>query len=88
MDIDGVSVGIVSLNTVWRCGFEDAHKIALGINQITEQSLPIAESQLKIALTHYPTDFLKEVEREDVNFQCAHNFDMFFRGIHIEAKYG
>lgn len=80
MDIDGVSVGIVSLNTVWRCGFEDAHKIALGINQITEQSLPIAESQLKIALTHYPTDFLKEVEREDVNFQCAHNFDMFFSG--------
>lgn len=38
MDIDGVSVGIVSLNTVWRCGKDDKNKIALGLNQITEQS--------------------------------------------------
>lgn len=80
MDIDGVSVGIVSLNTVWRCGFDDAHKIALGINQITEQSLPIADSQLKIALTHYPIDFLKEFERIEVTQKCASHFDILFCG--------
>lgn len=80
MVINGVSVGIVSLNTVWRCGFDDAHKIALGINQITEQSLSIADSQLKIALTHYPIDFLKEFERVEVTQKCASHFDLLFCG--------
>ena len=86
MDIDGVSVGIVSLNTVWRCGFDDAHKIALGINQITEQSLPIANSQLKIALTHYPIDFLKEFERVEVTQKCASHFDILFCGQIVRAS--
>lgn len=57
MDIDGISVGIASLNSVWRCGEDDAHKIALGLNQITEQSKPLEGKQLRIALTHYPISF-------------------------------
>lgn len=80
MDIDGISVGIASLNSVWRCGEDDAHKIALGLNQITEQSKPLEGKQLRIALTHYPISFLKEVEREDVRQKCAENFDLFFCG--------
>lgn len=80
MDIDGVSVGIVSLNTVWRCGKDDKNKIALGLNQITEQSAFMEGKQVRIALTHYPISFLKEVERVDVLFKCAENFDMVFNG--------
>ena len=80
MDIDGISVGIASLNTVWRCGQDDAHKIALGLNQITEQSKPLEGKQLRIALTHYPISFLKEVERVDVTRKCAENFDLLFCG--------
>ena len=80
MDIAGISVGIASLNSVWRCGEDDAHKIALGLNQITEQCKPLEGKQLRIALTHYPISFLKEVEREDVRQKCAENFDLFFCG--------
>lgn len=80
LDINGVSVGIASLNTVWRCGYDDAHKIALGLNQITEQCKPLEGKQLRIALTHYPISFLKEVERVDVTQKCAENFDLFFCG--------
>ena len=80
MDIDGISVGIASLNSVWRCGENDAHKIALGLNQITEQCKPLEGKQLRIALTHYPISFLKEVEREDVRQKCAENFELFFCG--------
>jgi len=80
IDIDGVSVGIASLNSVWRCGQDDAHKIALGLNQITEQCKPLENKQLRIALTHYPISFLKEVERVDVTQKCAENFDLFFCG--------
>lgn len=80
MDIDGISVGIASLNSVWRCGEDDAHKIALGLNQITEKSKPLEGKQLRIALTHYPISFLKEVERDYVRQKCAENFDLFFCG--------
>lgn len=79
-DVDGISVGVASLNTVWRCGQNDAHKIALGLNQITEQCKPLEGKQLRIALTHYPISFLKEVERVDVTRKCAENFDLFFCG--------
>lgn len=80
IDIDGVSVGIASLNTVWRCGFNDEHKIAMGLNQITEQSASLKDKQLKIAITHYPISSLKEIEREVVALKCAHTFDLFFCG--------
>ena len=80
MEIDGVSVGIASLNSVWRCGYDDAHKIVLGLNQITEQCKPLNGKQLRIALTHYPISFLKEVERVDVTQKCAHTFDLLFCG--------
>lgn len=80
MDIDGISVGVASLNTVWRCGYDDVHKIALGLNQITEQCKPLEGKQLRIALTHYPISFLKEVERVEVTQKCAENFDLFFCG--------
>ena len=80
MNIDDVSVGIASLNTVWRCGFDDEHKIVLGLNQITEQCASLKDKQLKIAITHYPISSLKEIEREEVAIKCAHTFDMFFCG--------
>lgn len=80
LTIDGVKVGISSLNTVWRCGEKDTHKIALGINQITECSSHLEKKDVKIALTHYPIAFLKEVEREEVRRLCAKHFDMVFCG--------
>lgn len=80
LELDGKTVGISSLNTVWRCGFDDAHKIALGINQITENNGHLKGKDFKIALTHYPISFLKEAEREEVRQMCAKHFDIFFCG--------
>lgn len=80
MDIDGLSVGIASLNTVWRCGFDDTHKIVLGLNQITEQSSSLRGKQLRIALTHYPISCLKDIEQLEVKQKCAENFNLFFCG--------
>lgn len=79
-DIDGIKVGISSLNTVWRCGKDDTHKIALGINQITECNAHLEGKDVRIALTHYPIAFLKEVEREETRQICAKHFDMVFCG--------
>lgn len=87
MEIDDCTIGIASLNTVWRCGFgDDTHKIALGLNQITEQCASLREKQLRIAITHYPISFLKEIERSKVIQKCAQTFDLFFCG-HSHSGY-
>ena len=78
--IDGVKVGISSLNTVWRCGHNDAHKIALGINQIAEHNEHLNDKDLRIAATHYPIGFLKDIEREEVCRLCSIHFDILFCG--------
>lgn len=80
LKIDDVSVGIASLNTVWRCGEDDKNKIALGLNQITEQCKPLEDQRLRIALTHYRIYSLKEVEFDEVRHKCAENLDLFFCG--------
>lgn len=80
LKIDDVSVGIASLNTVWRCGEDDKNKIALGLNQITEQCKPLEDKRLRIALTHYRIYSLKEVEFDEVRHKCAENLDLFFCG--------
>lgn len=78
--IDGVKVGISSLNTVWRCGHNDAHKITLGINQIAEHNEHLNDKDLRIAVTHYPIGFLKDIEREEVCRLCSIHFDILFCG--------
>lgn len=81
MEVDGISVGVASLNSVWRCGFgDDIHKIAMGLNQITEQCAPLKGKQLKIAITHYPISFLKDIEQLEVKLKSAQTFDLFFCG--------
>lgn len=79
-DINGTSVGISSLNNVWRCGFDDRNKIALGIHQIAENTEHLNEKSLRIAVMHYPIEFLKETERHIVMELCARNFDILFCG--------
>lgn len=79
-DINGTSVGISSLNDIWRCGFDDKNKIALGIHQITENTKHLEGKSLRIAVMHYPIEFLKETERHIVIELCARNFDVVFCG--------
>ena len=78
--INEVSVGISSLNSVWRCGKNDEHKIALGVNQIVEYNKHLENKDIKIAITHYPIAFFKDVEREEIRQLYAKHFDMVFCG--------
>lgn len=79
-DINGESVGVSSLNDVWRYGFNDKNKIALGIHQIAENKNHLEGKSLRIAVMHYPIEFLKETERHRVMELCARNFDVVFCG--------
>lgn len=80
LDIDGKSVGIVSMNTVWRCSNMDKHSIAMGINQINENGEVLKNKHLALGITHYPIASLKEAEREDVRKLSSREFDIFLCG--------
>ena len=80
LTIDGLNIGFTSVNTIWRCGVDDANKIVMGINQLIENPINHKQLDLKIAVTHYPADHLKEFERKDVTNILGNKYDLFFTG--------
>lgn len=91
LDINGIKVGITSLNTVWRSGVNDEGKIVLGLCQIDDSVLFISDCQIKIAATHYRYDKLKEFERDSLKKRLADEYDVFLSGHthsnHVEFVY-
>lgn len=80
LQANGLTVGISSLNSVWRCGFDDANKVVIGLNQISEHTDHLQGCDLKIALTHYPIDMLKVCERDQATILIAKEFDLLCTG--------
>lgn len=85
-EIEGNSVGVSMLNDVWRCGLNDKDKIVLGLHQIAENATHLEGKSLRLAIMHYPIEFLKETERHRVMELCAQNFDVVFCG-HSHSGY-
>ncbi|MDE6697071.1 MAG: metallophosphoesterase, partial [Muribaculaceae bacterium] len=80
LQANGLTVGISSLNSVWRCGFDDVNKVVIGLNQISEHTDHLKGCNLKIALTHYPIDMLKVCERDQATILIAKEFDLLCTG--------
>lgn len=80
LQANGLTLGISSLNSVWRCGFDDVNKVVIGLNQISEHTDHLQGCDLKIALTHYPIDMLKVCERDQATILIAKEFDLLCTG--------
>ena len=80
LQANGLTVGISSLNSVWRCGFDDGNKVVIGLNQVSEHTDHLQGCDLKIALTHYPIDMLKLCERDQATILIAKEFDLLCTG--------
>lgn len=80
--IKGKSIGVTSLNTVWRYNDESkcTNKIVLGKDQIIDSQQIIKDCQIKLAITHYDYLELPEFEKDEVAKMIAENFDGFFVG--------
>ena len=76
--INGYSIGISSLNTVWQCG-KEVNNPVLGICQITENREYLQGKDIKIALSHYP-HYKLEKEWQDVERLLSKEFDIYFSG--------
>ncbi|WP_278718223.1 metallophosphoesterase [Bacteroides caecimuris] len=80
LSINDAVICISSLNSIWRCGFNDTNKIVIGMNQILEHTDHLQNCDLRIALTHYPIDMLKQCERDKATISIAKEFDLLCTG--------
>ncbi len=85
-NLDGKSISIVSLNFSWSAFNDDQQdketkgKIVYPISVLEEVSNKIKHSDFKIALSHYPTDFISPVCRKEIVKQLHKSFDCYFCG--------
>lgn len=80
VEINDIKVGISSLNTVWRAGFDDEKKIVMGLSQIIESQNFLKGCDFKIAATHYRYDKLKEFETDYLKELLAEYYDLYLTG--------
>lgn len=86
LSIDGKKVGIIGLNTVWRCSADDKGKIVLGSKQITDNARYIEDCDVKIIMGHHRYTHLREFEQNDLIKILADNCDLYFTG-HEHTSY-
>ncbi len=80
LDIDGVNVGISSLNTAWRCNSTSNEILILGERQITNSYNFIKDCDVKIAVSHHHYSLLAKFERNLIEKQLNLKYDMYFTG--------
>lgn len=78
LEIEGYSIGISSLNSIWQCG-QVPGMPTMGISQITELTKHLDNKDLKIAISHFPY-YKLEKEWQDIERLLSKEFDIYFSG--------
>ena len=79
--INGISVGIVGLNSAWSCVKEDKGKIWMGGDwQVSELLKRIHECDIKIALTHHPGNWFRPEEDPALFRRMKREFQLVLHG--------
>ena len=75
--INGQRVGITLLNTSWHSWDSkiDKHRVVMGRSQIIDSQSFLCDCDVKFAVSHYDTSWLKDFEQEDLKTQIAHHYD-------------
>lgn len=80
-EINGVKVGISSLNSSWRCyGDDDFQNIILGENQLNDNYKFIQDCDIKIALVHHQLDWFSSFERKTIKSHINKDYDLILSG--------
>lgn len=86
LEINGIKIGITSLNTSWRCAFNDRDRLVLGLWQIADSEPFIKDCDLKIAVGHHHPTLMKEFERNIFSKNLSKVYDVYFCG-HTHSPY-
>lgn len=81
-DINGVSVGVVGIDSAWRstgAGYKERGKMLVGEQQAGVLFENIKDTDLKICLMHHPIDWLSDLEMNNIEKRLNH-FDIVLRG--------
>lgn len=80
-NINGLSVGVSSLNSSWRCYDDDDYgNILIGENQINNNFKFIKDCQVKIALIHHQLDWVSKIEKGIITSHLNKNYDIILSG--------
>jgi predicted MPP superfamily phosphohydrolase len=67
MESDGRSVGVVTLNSAWRCsGADDKGRLLVGGGLAEEALRALSDCDVRIALVHHPLDWLQTFEADQL----------------------
>ncbi|MCU9531121.1 metallophosphoesterase [Pseudomonas mosselii] len=83
LELNGISVGIASLNSTWRTfggGAKDQNNLYVGERQVELALEEIKSCDLKIALMHHTLDWLAQDEKGRIQRVLADNFDAMLCG--------
>ena len=78
LEIEGYSIGISSLNSIWQCGNVSGTP-TMGISQITEHTDHLKDKDFKIAISHFPY-YKLENEWQELERLLSKEFDIYFSG--------
>jgi predicted MPP superfamily phosphohydrolase len=79
--VNDLSVAVAGLNSAWSCGGKNESRIAMGgRRQIERLYRDLANADLKIALTHHPTNWLRTDEATRFEMQLIHDFHFHLHG--------
>lgn len=79
--VNDVHVAVAGLNSAWSCGEKGEDRIAMGgRRQIEWLFRKFANADLKIALAHHPTNWLRTDESSKFEMQLIHDFDFYLHG--------
>lgn len=80
-EINGLSIGISSINSAWRCYDDDDHgNVLIGENQLNDNYKHIKDCDVKIALIHHQLDWISKIEKSVISSHMNKNYDVILSG--------
>ncbi len=88
LKLGDVNLGLIGLNSAWNCsGDADRNNLVIGEKQVRDALEKVKNSDLTIALTHHPLDWLSDIDRKTVKPLLASKCDFILHGHLHEAEY-
>ncbi len=84
---DNYSIGITCLNSSWLCKDDnDMGNLLIGKNQVENSLKFIEKTDIKIALTHHPLEFIKKFDKDSVKPLLYKHYNVLLTGHVHELK--